>query len=269
MTRRSGAVLLFVDTEATIAKTDETTRTEPVGRTCGRCGMEVPAAAEFCEHCGARIGTLQQVPWWHVHRRLYNWTLAWAYRPSSSVALFVLSFSASSFFPVPPDVLLMTLVLGNPRKWVRYAIICTVASVSGAVLGFCIGWLAWQGVQGIFFNYVPGFTPEVFDQACLMYEKYNFWIIFAAGFTPIPFKVATITAGVFGTGPEVVRPGLFFVWFAVAAVVSRSARFFLVAGLMRLFGPKITPFIEKYFNWLALLFTVLLVGGFVVLKYVV
>jgi len=229
----------------------------------------VAADAEFCEHCGAKVGPHRHVPWWHVHRRLYDWTLAWAYRPSAAVALFVLSFAESSFFPVPPDVLLMPLVLGNRRRWFRYAFLCSLASVMGAVFGFLIGWLAWEGgVDGVFFNYVPGFTEDVFNRVSGLYEQYNFWIVFTAGFTPIPFKVITITAGVFGTGQQVENPGLFFTVFLIAAIVSRSARFFLVAGLMRLFGPKITPFIDKYFNWLALLSAALLVGGFVVISYV-
>ena len=208
-------------------------------------------------------------PRWHLHRRLYDWTLAWAYRPSAAVALFVLSFAESSFFPVPPDVLLMPLVLGNRRRWLRYAFLCSLASVLGAVFGFMIGWLAWtQGVDRIFFDYVPGFTQELYDYVSDQYDRYNFWIVFTAGFTPIPFKVITITAGVFGTGDHVAHPGGFFAVFLLAAAVSRSARFFLVAGLMRAFGAKITPFIEKYFNWLALLFAALLIGGFAVLKWV-
>ncbi|MBS3733428.1 MAG: DedA family protein [Phycisphaerae bacterium] len=203
-----------------------------------------------------------------MHRRLYDWTLAWAYRPSAAVALFVLSFAESSFFPVPPDVLLMPLVLGNRRKWFRYALTCSLASVLGAVAGFMIGWLAWgAGVDRLFFDYVPGFTSHVHEVVSSRYDQYNFWIVFTAGFTPIPFKVITITAGVFGTSGAVESPPVFFAVFLVAATVSRSARFFLVAGLMRLFGPRITPFIERYFGWLTLLFVALLVGGFVVIKY--
>ncbi|MFW6133251.1 MAG: YqaA family protein [Planctomycetota bacterium] len=231
--------------------------------------MEVSSEAGFCDHCGAQLARRGRVPWWHLHRRLYDWTLAWAYRPSAAVALFVLSFAESSFFPVPPDVLLMPLVLGNRRRWLRYAATCSVASVLGAVAGFLIGWLAWDGgVSRLFFQYVPGFTRQVHHDVSGMYDQYNFWIVFAAGFTPIPFKVITVTAGVFGTGAGVASPPLFFTVFLVAATVSRSTRFFLVAGLMRVFGPRITPFIERYFNWLALLFVALLVGGFVVIKYV-
>jgi membrane protein YqaA with SNARE-associated domain len=261
------------------------------------------------------------VPGWHLHRRIYDWTLAWAHRPSAAVALFALSFAESSFFPVPPDVLLMPLVLGHPRRWLRYATLCSVASVAGAVFGFVIGAFLWGQVGGFFHDRVPGFGRDrvvladgrqidgVVDRECLhvesifsveptfpltmdggavrveqadaqdvkvepftkvgkLYEKYNFWIVFTAGFTPIPFKVITITAGVFGTGPEVARPGLFFTVFLIAAAASRSARFFLVAGLMRKFGPRIGPLIEKYFNLLSLLFVALIFAGFLVFKYV-
>ena len=231
--------------------------------------MPVKGDEEYCHHCGKRIGPHRHVAWWHVHRRLYNWVLAWADRPSASAALFGLSFAESSFFPVPPDVLLMPMVLGDRRRWFRFAFLCSLASVLGAVAGFMIGWLAWEGgVKNLFFNYVPGFTTEVFDRVSRLYETYNFWIVFTAGFTPIPFKVITITAGVFGTGPAVGSAIGFFAVFLVASAVSRSARFFLVAGLMRRFGPRITPFIDRYFNWLALLFVVLLVGGFALFKYV-
>lgn len=286
---------------------------------CPRCKLPLRADVEFCSHCGAKIGEHKPVPWWHLHRRMYDWTLAWAYRPSSSVALFVLSFAESSFFPIPPDVLLMPLVLGNRRKWFRYAFLCSLASVLGAVAGFLIGWLAWVHVGGFFHDHVPGFErdsvvlkdgktveglldresvevqsiisvvpkyPVVlgpgppryeeedvqgvkirpFTKVGKLYEEYKFWVVFLAGFTPLPFKVITITAGIFGTGDQVASPAMFFWVFLLAAVLSRSARFFLVAGLMRVFGPKITPFIEKYFNWLALLFAALLIGGFVVIK---
>lgn len=243
----------------------------PVSSTpaCSRCRMANPPGAAFCKHCGLALGERQAVPWWHLHRRMYDWVLAWAYRPSAAVALFVLSFAESSFFPVPPDVLLMPLCLGNPRKWFRYAAICTIASVLGAVLGFLIGWLAWEqlGVKELFFAYVPGFTPEAFNSISEYYEKYNFWVVFTAGFTPIPYKLITITAGIFGTGSKVASPLGFFAVFILASIIGRASRFFLVAGLMRLFGPRVTPFIDKYFNWLALLFTALLIGGFVVAKY--
>ena len=199
------------------------------------------------------------MPAWHLHRRLYDWTLAWAYRPSAAVALFVLSFAESSFFPVPPDVLLIPLTLGDRRKWLRYALLCSLASVAGGATGYLIGYAAWQAVGKFFFDWIPGFTPARFEEVGNAYEQWNFWVVFTAGFTPLPFKVITITAGVFKIN---------FVVFLIAAAVSRSARFFLVAGLCRVFGARITPFIDKYFNWLALAFAALLIGGFAVIKYV-
>ena len=223
--------------------------------------MFVAADAEFCEHCGAKVGEHRKVPFWHIHRRLYDWTLAWAYRPSAAYALSALSFAESSFFPVPPDVLLLPLVLGNRRKWLRYAFLCSLASVLGGVFGYCIGVWLWAGIDQYAFDWFSwaGFTPDKFREVSQAYENWNFWVVFTAGFTPLPFKLITITAGVCRIN---------FVVFLVAAVISRSARFFMVSGLAYAFGPKITPFIDKYFNWLALLFAVLLIGGFVVTKYV-
>ncbi len=198
------------------------------------------------------------VPWWHLHRRLYDWTLSWAHRPSSSLALFGLSFAESSFFPIPPDVLLIPLVMGNRAKWLRLATICTIASLLGAVVGYGIGHELWRFVSPLFFNYVPGFTHEAFDKVGQLYEAHNFWIVFTAGFTPIPFKLITITGGVFGID---------LVPFIVATIISRGARFFLVAGLVRLFGPKVQPFIERYFNWLTLAFVILAAGGVAAVKF--
>lgn len=198
------------------------------------------------------------VTWWHFHRRLYDWTLSWAHRPSSGTALFVLSFAESSFFPIPPDVLLIPLTLGRPRKWLRLSTICTGASVLGALAGYWIGHELWQILSPWFFKYVPGFTPEAFDRVGQLYEKHNFWIVFTAGFTPIPYKLITVTGGAFGIS---------LVPFVVASIVGRGGRFFLVAGLVRLFGAKVQPFIEKYFNWLALLFVALAAGGIAAVKY--
>jgi len=231
--------------------------------------MAIEADVEFCRHCGARIGPHKHVPWWHLHRRMYNWTLAWTDHPSATAALAVLSFLESIIFPVPPDVLLMPLVLGNRRNWLRYAIWCTAASVAGAVAAFLIGWLAWWAVEDFAFQWLGwcGLTQANFNSVSEQFETWNFLIVFSAGFTPLPFKVFNIFAGIFGTGPEVASPTMFFLMFLLAATTSRGARFFMVAGLMRAFGAKITPFIEKYFNKLALLLAALVVAGFVAAKY--
>ena len=205
------------------------------------------------------------VPRWHLHRRLYDWVLHWAETPYGAPALAALSFAESSFFPVPPDVLLMPLVLGNRKKWVTFALCCSVASVFGGILGYAIGMTVWSQIdQTVFSWHLPGISPENFAKATNWYEQYNFWIVFTAGFTPLPYKVITISAGMFfkdlGVSP--------FLMFLVASTVSRSARFFLVAGLMGRFGPRLLPFLDKYFNLLCVVFMILLVGGFYAIKYI-
>lgn len=192
-------------------------------------------------------------------RRLYDWVLSWAERPGGPWALGVLAFAESSFFPVPPDPLLIALALGAPRRALAFAAICTAGSVAGGIVGYGIGWGVWAAVHDIFFAYVPGVTPEAFEAVRSLYERYDFWAVFTAGLTPIPYKVFTLSSGVFHIA---------FPVFVVASVLSRSARFFLLAGLIYLFGPRIQTFIDRYFNWLAWLFLILLVGGFAVIKYV-
>jgi membrane protein YqaA with SNARE-associated domain len=236
--------------------------------------MPNAAEAEYCGHCGYRLGRPRKVAFWHLHRRLYDWTIAWAYRPSSSAALFVLSFFESIVFPVPPDVLLIPLVLGHRRKWLRYAFLCSLASVLGAVAAYLIGWLAWAHIDTYAYQWFgwAGLTKQNFDSIASQvagkdFRVWVFWIVFTAGVTPLPFKVFNIFAGMFGTTEQAVNPVMFFAWFLLAATVSRSVRFFLLAGMCRTFGARITPFIDKHFNWLALAFAALLVGGFVVFKY--
>jgi membrane protein YqaA with SNARE-associated domain len=191
-------------------------------------------------------------------RRLYDWVLSWANTPYGTVALAVLSFAEASFFPVPPDVLLIALCVGNQKKALYFASVCAIASALGGAFGYLIGWGAWEAVDQLFFNYVPGFTEEQFANVQGYYERWNFLIVFGAAFTPIPYKVITITAGVFGVN---------FPMFMVASIIGRAARFFLVAGLIYLFGEKIRDFIDARFNILSVVFTLMLVGGFVLLKY--
>lgn len=256
----------------------------------------------------------QPVPRWAIHRRLYDWVLSFAHHKYSTTALFFLSFAESSFFPIPPDVLLMPLVLGARKRWIALAGICSVASIVGGVLGYVIGMFFWTVASGFFHNHVPGFGPDEivlsngqileafidrthidvslpflktdvnwpasvrlengqemsltsetvksyavhpFTKAGALYDQHNFWIVFTAGFTPLPYKVFTITGGVFAIS---------FPIFIVASTISRAARFFLVAALMSQYGPSIKPFIDKYFNLLSILFLLLLVGSFAVLK---
>ena len=195
----------------------------------------------------------------NLPRRIYDWVLHWAEHPAGTWALGILAFAESSFFPVPPDVLLMALAVGKPKRSLWFATVCSVGSILGGMLGYAIGYWAWEAVQGYFFSYIPGFTPAAFEHVRTLYGEWGFWIVFTAGFTPLPYKVFTIASGTMQIA---------FPVFIVASSLSRSARFFLVAGLIRIFGPEIKAFIDKYFNILAVVFTVLLVGGFVVIKYV-
>jgi membrane protein YqaA with SNARE-associated domain len=196
-------------------------------------------------------------------RRLYDWVLGWSESRWGELALFVLAFAESSFFPVPPDVLLIALCLGNPRRAFRYALVCTAGSILGAAGGYSIGYFLWQNAGGEYtalaeWFYTHVFSLEAFERVRGMFEQYNFWIIFTAGFTPIPYKLFTIAGGVFHIN---------FVMFIVASVVSRGLRFALIAWLIWKFGAPIKAFIDKYFNLLAVAFTVLLIGGFVLIKY--
>lgn len=190
-------------------------------------------------------------------RRMYDWVLSWAHTRYGTPALATLSLAESSVFPIPPDVLLIALCLGDRRKWVWFAAVCSLASLLGGLVGYLIGWGFWSVVDQWFYAYVPGFTPEAFEKVQGLYEKWDFWIVFIAAFTPIPYKVITITAGVFGINVAA---------FTVATIIGRSARFFLVAFLIYWFGEPITRFIDKWFNWLTLLFVALLIGGFLALR---
>lgn len=192
-------------------------------------------------------------------RRAYDWVLHWADTKWGALALFVLAFAESSFFPIPPDVLLIACCLGLPlrsKRVFRYALICTLGSVVGAIAGYAIGMYAWDAAASWFIPSV--FSQEAFESVGAMYSQYDFWVVFTAGFTPIPYKLITITSGVFDIN---------FVMFLLASIVARGARFFLIAWLIMHYGPPIKSFIDKHFNWLAVAFTVLLVGGFVLLKY--
>jgi membrane protein YqaA with SNARE-associated domain len=193
-------------------------------------------------------------------RRLYNWVLSWAERPQGPMALGALAFAESSFFPIPPDPLLIALALGKPRRALWFATICSVASVLGGVAGYLIGWGLWSVVSGFFFEYVPGFTPESFEAVRGLYDRWDFWAVFVAGFTPLPYKVFTLAAGVFQISLPV---------FILASITSRSARFFLLAGLIYFFGPGIQGFIDRYFDRLVWAFFVLLIGGFLLVRFII
>jgi len=189
-------------------------------------------------------------------RRLYHWVLHWAETPYGSWALFLLALAESSFFPVPPDVLLIALAISIPARSFRYALICSVGSVIGGMIGYLIGY-QFMDLIGMKIVEFYGFTSQ-YAAVGDLYNRYNAWAVGIAGFTPIPYKVFTISAGAFKID--------FFIFF-IASAISRAARFFLVGWLIYRFGPGIKLFIDRYFNILAIVFTVLLVGGFIAIKY--
>lgn len=189
-------------------------------------------------------------------RRLYNWVLSWSDSRWGWLALFVIALFEASWFPLPPDILLIALCLGATKRSFRFATLCLVGSVLGAALGYYIGYYLWTTPSGdatviadFFYNHV--FSVESFNNVGSLYDRFNFWIVFTAGFTPLPFKLFTIAGGMFHIN---------FAMFIIASMVSRGMRFFLIAWLIWRFGAPIKSFIDKYFNLLATLFAVLLIG---------
>lgn len=186
--------------------------------------------------------------WVHA---LYAWTLSWAGTPHATAALAAIAFAESSFFPIPPDVLLIPLGLGQPTWAFWYAAVCTVGSAIGGLAGYGLGY--WGGRPLI----TRMFGDEVVGRVHDYFQRYEAWAVVIAGFTPIPYKVFTIGAGLFYVNLRI---------FMVASLLSRGARFFLVAALLYAFGPPIRAFIERHFEWLTVLLVVGLLGGFLVLR---
>lgn len=212
-------------------------------------------------------------------RRLYDWMLHWADSKYGLTALVVLSFAESSFFPIPPDVLLVALVLGAPGRWYKYAFWCTIASVAGGLAGYGIGVFAWESmgcwivenvahmtlvdVDGRLDIALPSYLISSMgsllggEYLFQVYDYWNAWIVFIFGLTPLPYKLTTITAGVARVNLPV---------FLMASVVARACRFFFVAWLLHLWGEPAKRFIDRYFNLLCILFIGLLIGGFLLVK---
>ncbi len=189
-----------------------------------------------------------------IHR-LYDWTMEQATKPYALAFLAFIAFIESSVFPIPPDVLLIPLILAHRNRAWLIAGVCTVFSVLGGFAGYAIGYLLYDTLgQPIleFYGYADKFSTFTG-----WYNDFGAWIVFTAGLTPFPYKVITIASGV---------TGLDLVTFAVASILSRGLRFFIVAGLLYAFGPPIKAFIERNLGWLTVVFVVLLFGGFVALK---
>jgi membrane protein YqaA with SNARE-associated domain len=193
-------------------------------------------------------------------RRLYEWVLSWADSRYGTPALAVISFAESSFFPVPPDVLQIALSVSKPKRSFYYASVSAAASLLGGILGWFIGYAIWSGVQGFFFEYVPGFTPESFDKVGRLYHDNAFLAILAAAFTPIPYKVFTIAAGVFH---EYVPLSTLL----AASALGRTGRFFLVACVTYFVGERAKMLLHRHLEWATFLLFALLVAGFLAVKF--
>lgn len=188
-------------------------------------------------------------------RQMKEWVESYADKTYSRAALFIMSAAEAVFFPVPPDALLIAMDFSYPKKSFQYALICTLGSLVGAVIGFGIGWLASDLANDLLLYFDPNQT--VTDLIKAKFEEYGFWGILLAAITPIPFKVFTLASGIFHY-----NFGVFF----LASAIGRSFRFFAVSALFFFFGSRIKPFVDKYLEVLVIAFAVLLIGGFYVLK---
>ncbi len=193
--------------------------------------------------------------WNKVMRSLYDWTMNLASGPKAVWALCAIAFIESSFFPIPPDLLLIPLILARRTAAFRIAALTTISSVLGGAFGYAIGYFLYQSV-GIpvldFYHYT-----EQFERFCASYNEYGAWIVFGAGLTPFPYKIVTIASGV---------THLNFIVFMLASVIARGARFYFVAWLLWKYGEPMKKWIEKNLGWLSVTFFILLIGSFFLIK---
>ena len=189
-------------------------------------------------------------------RKLYDWTLDKAGHPKATWFLVLISFTESSFFPIPPDIILVPMIIAKRVKAWTYAFICTVSSVIGGVAGYCIGYFFFTHIGTLIVEYYA--LSDQFNSFEVYYNQYGMWIVLGAGFTPFPFKFITIASGFFNLN--------IFLFIGVA-IIARGLRFYLLALLLKIFGEMIKSLIDKYFNFLATLFFILLVGSIVLLKF--
>lgn len=187
--------------------------------------------------------------------RLYNWMLAASRHPHAPRYLGAVSFAESSFFPLPPDIMLAPMVLARPQHWWQLALFTTVASILGGMFGWVIGYFAIESVLPLIKT--AGYLPA-YETTQRWFQEYGFMALIVAGFTPVPFKMFTISAG---------AAAMSFGPFVAAAVLGRGARFILVAGLIRALGPTIEPHLARFMDWLGWVFLALLLLGFALIKF--
>lgn len=195
------------------------------------------------------------VQWLH---NLKNWVEQFAEKPYALHALFWIAFIEASFFPIPPDVLLIALAVATPKKAFKFALICTAGSVTGAYLGYLIGYGFFEVIGRPILSFYGAL--DKFEIVLMKYREHGFLALFIAGFTPIPYKVFTIAAGFQQT---------IDLWtLTIGSLIGRASRFFLVGGLLYYFGPQLKIFLDKYFDKLLLTFVALLILGFITIKWI-
>ncbi len=189
-------------------------------------------------------------------RRLYDWTMDLATKPYAVWALFFVSFAEASFFPIPPDLLLIPLVVAMPKRAFYLAAVCTIGSVMGAVLGYIIGAFLFDQIGAPILEFYH--MQERYGEFAQRFNEFGPWVVLFAGVTPFPFKVITILSG---------ATELNFFVFVISSIVARALRFFLVAGILYYVGPPAREFIEKRFGLVVTIFMIMLIGGFYLVRY--
>ena len=185
-------------------------------------------------------------------RKMYNWCVDAAGKPHATWTLGTVSFVESSFFPIPPDAMLLPMSLARPDRAYYFAFVCTLTSVAGGILGYAIGYFLYESL-GLWLMQLYGYGAKVewFQQ---QYREWGAWFILIKGLTPIPYKLVTIVSGA----------AAFDIWiFIAASIVTRGVRFYAEVGLLKLFGEPIRKFVEKYLTWVAFGLLIAVVGGFV------
>ena len=185
------------------------------------------------------------------------WMESFADKPYAMASLFILAFAESSFFPIPPDVLLIAIAITAPSKSFKAALWCTIGSVFGGILGYYIGWGLMESIGNSIVEFYNG--QDAWAVFILKYEEYGAWFLAAAAFTPIPYKISTIASG---------AAQMNIITFILISTLGRAGRFFLVGGLIYFVGPRVKDYIDKYFDKLSIAFIILLVGGFIAFKYI-
>lgn len=184
-------------------------------------------------------------------------TIALARSPNAERALFAVSFAESSFFPIPPDLMLGPMAAMEPSKWVRYAFTCTVASILGGLLGYAIGMFLMESIGGAILNFF-GYAGERRAELEALYAEWGAWVIFIKGLTPIPYKLVTIVSGALAYPLH---------WFVIASIITRGARFLAVAWIFQRFGPAIAPMLERRLGLVLLVVAVVIVAAVIALRY--